>query len=225
MTVSVMWRKFKRFWCSPLFNKMHGISNLYYKVKGIVFYRLVFKKFGAGSYIRKPLLILNSEFISVGERVGIREGIRLEVVRSNLQRSPQLVIEDDTNIEQNVHIVCHCRVHIGNRVSITGNSSIVDVTHPFSNVHDPEKIGLRIDDEDSFVEIGEGSFIGFGTVVLPNVRIGRYVVIGANSVVDHDIPDYSVAAGVPAVVLKRYDFTKEAWVKISSPATSNTVNL
>jgi acetyltransferase-like isoleucine patch superfamily enzyme len=92
-------------------------------------------------------------------------------------------------------------------------------------VHDPEKIGLRIDDEDSFVEIGEGSFIGFGTVVLPNVRIGRYVVIGANSVVDHDIPDYSVAAGVPAVVLKRYDFTKEAWVKVSSTATSNTVSL
>jgi acetyltransferase-like isoleucine patch superfamily enzyme len=166
------------------------------------------------------MLILNPGFISIGDRVSIRNGVRLEVVRSSDRRIPQLTIGHDTNIEQNVHIVCHSRVRIGNNVSITGNCSIVDVTHPFSNVHCHTKIGDRIQDEDSFLEIGDGSFIGFGSVVLPNVRIGTHVVIGANSVVTHDIPDYSVAAGGPAVVLKRYDLTREVWVKVTSEATS-----
>jgi len=75
------------------------------------------------------------------------------------------------------------------------------------------KIGARIEDKDSFVEIGDGSFIGYGSVILPNVKIGTYVVIGANSVVVTDIPDYSVAAGAPAMVVKRYDREKQIWVR------------
>ena len=94
-------------------------------------------------------------------------------------------------------------MHIGNNVSITGNCSIVDVTHPFSDVHDSRKIGARILDDDSFVEIGDGTFIGYGAVILPNVRIGANAVIGANSVVAHDVPDYSVASGVPAIIISR----------------------
>jgi acetyltransferase-like isoleucine patch superfamily enzyme len=44
--------------------------------------------------------------------------------------------------------------------------------------------------------------LGFGTVVLPGASIGEHVVIGANSVVTGDIPSYTVAAGVPARVIK-----------------------
>jgi acetyltransferase-like isoleucine patch superfamily enzyme len=220
-----MARRLKRFWSKPFLDKLHDLSNLYYIVKGVLFYRWVFKEFGSGSYIRKPLLILSSKFMSIGKNVTIRDGVRLEVVASGSRRSPQLVIEDDTNIEQNVHIVCHSHVHIGSKVSITGNCSIVDVTHPYTDLSDSSKIGSRIQDEDSFVEIGEGSFIGMGTVILPNVRIGKHTVIGANSVVDRSIPDYSVAAGAPVVVLKQYDFKKEAWVRVlSNRKVSDIVN-
>jgi acetyltransferase-like isoleucine patch superfamily enzyme len=41
-------------------------------------------------------------------------------------------------------------------------------------------------------------------VVLPGANIGRHVTIGANSVVTGDIPDYSVAVGAPARVIRRY---------------------
>jgi acetyltransferase-like isoleucine patch superfamily enzyme len=211
---------FRKFWSASFLDQLHYLSNLYYRVKGIVFYRLLFKEFGAGSYIRRPILISNPGFASIGKRVSVRDGVRLEVIRLGNRRIPQLIIENGTNIEQNVHIVCHSRVHIGNNVSITANCAIVDVTHPFVDVHNPQSIGLRIEDEDSFVEIGDGSFVGFGAVILPNVRIGRCAVIGANSVVIHDVPDYSVAAGAPAVVLEQYDFKKSAWVKISSKVAS-----
>jgi acetyltransferase-like isoleucine patch superfamily enzyme len=94
-------------------------------------------------------------------------------------------------------------VHIGSNVSITGNCSIVDVTHPFADARDPRKIGARIQEDDAIVEIGDGTFIGYGAVILPNVRIGTNAVIGANAVVMHDVPDYTVAAGAPAVVISR----------------------
>jgi acetyltransferase-like isoleucine patch superfamily enzyme len=52
------------------------------------------------------------------------------------------------------------------------------------------------------VRIGDGSWLGYGTVVLPGTTIGRHVVIGANSVVRGEIPDFCVAAGNPARVIR-----------------------
>ena len=88
---------------------------------------------------------------------------------------------------------------------------MVDVTHPYFNVHDPVKIGDRILDEDSFVEIGDGCFLGFGALVMPNVRIGNYCIIGAYSVVTKDVPAYSVVAGNPARILRHYDSATGQW--------------
>ena len=48
------------------------------------------------------------------------------------------------------------------------------------------------------VYVGEGTLIGSGAVILPGIRIGRYCKIGAGAVVTKDIPDHSVAKGVPA---------------------------
>ena len=53
--------------------------------------------------------------------------------------------------------------------------------------------------------IGNDVFIGYGTIILPNVKIGNHVVIGAGSIVNHDIPDSSVAAGNPCRVIGSYD--------------------
>ena len=53
------------------------------------------------------------------------------------------------------------------------------------------------------MRIGDGSWLGHGTVVLPGTTIGRHVVIGANSVVRGDIPDFTIAAGNPAKVITR----------------------
>jgi acetyltransferase-like isoleucine patch superfamily enzyme len=52
------------------------------------------------------------------------------------------------------------------------------------------------------VRIGAGSWLGHGTVVLPGTTIGRHVVIGANSVVRGDVPDFCIAAGNPAKVIR-----------------------
>lgn len=51
------------------------------------------------------------------------------------------------------------------------------------------------------IHVGERSFIGYGATIMPGVKIGKRCVIGAGAVVTHDIPDNSVAAGVPARVI------------------------
>ena len=48
----------------------------------------------------------------------------------------------------------------------------------------------------------------------PGVTIGKNSVIGANSVVTKDIPDYCVAVGAPAKVIKKYDFESGKWLKV-----------
>lgn len=172
-------------------------------LKSRFYYPSVFAQFGARSILSKPTLLLFPRHIYIGEDVVIRPGVRLEaLVLHPAARAPVLRIGNNTGIEQNVHIVCHHRVSIGNNVSITANCAIVDTTHPFDDIPPSVKVGSLIQDDDAFVEIGDGTFLGFGSVVLPNVRIGKGCVIGANSVVTRDIPDYSVAAGAPAKVLR-----------------------
>lgn len=50
-------------------------------------------------------------------------------------------------------------------------------------------------------------------VVIGQIKIGKHCIIGANSVVNSDIPDYCVAVGSPARVIKKYDFSLGRWVK------------
>ena len=97
------------------------------------------------------------------------------------------------------------RIVIGDRVSITGHCAIVDVTHPHVAALGGGKIGAAIDPARSFVEIGEGTFIGFGAMIMPNVRIGKNCVIGAGAVVTRSVADYSIAAGIPARVIGRLE--------------------
>ena len=83
------------------------------------------------------------------------------------------------------------------------NHGYEDVSRPISQQSQPERA----------VVIGDGSWLGYGAVVLPGVTIGKHVVIGANAVVTQDIPDYSVAVGSPARVIRRHD-SDLGWVTV-----------
>ncbi|PJE61894.1 acetyltransferase, partial [Candidatus Roizmanbacteria bacterium CG10_big_fil_rev_8_21_14_0_10_39_12] len=50
--------------------------------------------------------------------------------------------------------------------------------------------------------------------ILKNVTIGEHAVVAANSVVTKDVPAFSIVAGNPAHVLKKYDLKTQQWVKI-----------
>ena len=64
------------------------------------------------------------------------------------------------------------------------------------------------------VIIGRNVWICQGVVVNPGVTIGECAIIGANSVVTHSIPPYSIAVGCPAKVIKQYDSSVGRWIKV-----------
>jgi acetyltransferase-like isoleucine patch superfamily enzyme len=203
--------RIRKLFDAPVSTKIAAFTYLYWRIKTCLFYRFLFKRIGHECVIYRPMIINNADCIELGDRVNIRDGVRLEAIRDPYGRIPSLTIGSNTNIEQGVHIICHNRVRIGRDVSITGRCAIVDVTHPYQDINS-EKVGNLIADDNSFVEIGDGAFLGYGAVILPNVRIGRRSVIGANSVVTHDVPDFAVAAGAPAKVIKVYSQVLQKWV-------------
>jgi acetyltransferase-like isoleucine patch superfamily enzyme len=144
--------------------------------------------------------------------VVIGERARLEAILSTPEGRPSLIIEDFANIENDVQLIAHCRVIIRKNAGVGPRCVIMDASHPFMDVHDPRPIYRRLSTAPSFVEIDEGAQIGAGTFVMPNVRIGKGAVIGANSVVRKSVPDYCVAAGNPAKILLRYDLAQDRWL-------------
>ena len=63
------------------------------------------------------------------------------------------------------------------------------------------------------VVIGEGAMLGTGVTLLPGAEVGRYSTIGAGSMVDCPIPEYSVAIGRPAKVIKSIKSEKESVIR------------
>ncbi|MBO4955617.1 MAG: sugar O-acetyltransferase [Muribaculaceae bacterium] len=97
----------------------------------------------------------------------------------------------------NLTILDEARVTIGDNVFIGPNVSIYTACHPL----DAETRRKWVEWAEP-VTIGNDVWIGGNTVILPGVTIGNGVVIGAGSVVSRDIPDYSLAVGNPARVIR-----------------------
>lgn len=55
------------------------------------------------------------------------------------------------------------------------------------------------------IDIGEDAWLGAGCIVLPGVRIGRGAVVGAASLVAGDVPEFTVAAGIPARPIRKLE--------------------
>lgn len=180
------------------------------------FWKSQFGAMGFRTTIFSPMMIEGASRIFLGNRVLIRDFARLETIsRPQLGWLPILKVGNNVNIEQGVHIICQCEVIIEDDVSITPYCAIVDTYHPYGSPDVLPKIGDRLPTERTYVHIGAGTFVGIRSIILPNVRIGKGCVIGAGSVVNCDIPDYSVAVGAPAGVISRFDFDTNQWLKVS----------
>lgn len=161
----------------------------------------------------QPTTIFNEQYISIGRDTLIGPSISLSAGMVPGQKcitNPVVSIGDRCLIGRGSGIVGHFSIEIGNDVWTGHNVYITDQNHGYEDITKP--ISQQSQPERA-VKIGDGSWIGYGSVVLPGVTIGRHVVVGANSVVTHDLPDYSVAVGVPARVIKQ--FVDGEWVKVS----------
>ena len=165
-----------------------------------------FGSFGEGSIICFPSeSLVNESAIHIGTSTVINTGVVLSA--GWMPDQPDLpervvTIGDRVLIGRGSSIVGLLSVEIGDDVWTGHNVHITDMNHgyadldlPISRQHQPE----------APVVVGEGSWLGHNVVVLPGAHIGRHVAVGAGSVVRGTLPDYCVAAGVPARVIRRYD--------------------
>lgn len=164
-----------------------------------------FGSFGAGSYIMwPPTTIFNERYIHIGSGTLIGQHVALSagmVPGQECITERVVSIGDRCLIGRGSGIVGHFSIEIGNDVWTGHHVYITDQNHGYEDLHQP--ISRQVQPERA-VSIGDGSWLGHGTVVLPGSKIGRHVVIGANSVVTGEIPDRSVAVGAPARVIKRH---------------------
>lgn len=164
-----------------------------------------FGAFGTHSIICfPPTTIFNERYIQIGAHTMIGEHVALSAGMMPGQAcvtNPVVRIGDRCLIGRGSGIVGHYSIDIGNDVWTGHHVYITDQNHAYEQLNIP--ISQQTQPERAVV-VGDGSWIGYGTVVLPGAHIGKHVAIGANSVVTGDIPDYSVAVGAPAKVIKRY---------------------
>ena len=162
-----------------------------------------FGAFGDGSVVCfPPAAIVNERYIHIGAGTVVGPHVSLSagmVPGQECVTDPVVRIGDRCLIGRGSGIVGHLSIEIGDDVWTGHHVYITDQNHGYEDLTRP--ISVQVMPERP-VRIGDGSWLGYGTVVLPGATIGRHVVIGANSVVRGEIPDFCVAAGNPAKVIK-----------------------
>jgi len=173
-----------------------------------------FGSFGANSIICFPAnTILNEQYIRIGEATMIGPQVTLSAGMMPGQQcltDSVVRIGNRCLIGKGSGIVGHLSIDIGDDVWTGHHVYITDQNHGYEDIARP--IAQQVMPELPVV-IGEGSWLGFGTVVLPGARIGRHVTVGANSVVTGELPDFCMAAGAPAAVIRRY-VDGQGWVRV-----------
>lgn len=179
------------------------IVTKYHNLKAKVFTLCIkkcFKHFGTHSYIFAPTLRLHGlKNVWIGSHVSIGEYAQLTTWgKGNIQ------IGDDCTIRAFCHITAANHIEIGNNLLTGTNVLITDNSHgTFERNQLDTHPAQRPLQSKGAVKIGNNVWLGNNVCVMPGVTIGDGVVVAANSVVTHDIPNYSMVAGVPAKTIKQ----------------------
>ncbi len=189
-------------------------------IRGIFYFG--FKK---NIIIEKDCQIKNSKFIKVSgknkffkgaviisdTKNGIEIGKNSNICRYSIINNAGgfIKIGNNTNIGDFCNLYGQGGLTIGDNVLVASCVQIVPNQHTYTDINLPiskqpcTAKGIFIDD---------GAWIGTNVVITDGVKIGKNSVIGAGSVVTKDVPDFSIVAGCPAKIIKKYNKETESWI-------------
>ncbi len=170
-----------------------------------------FGTFGLHSTIQSPLRIDGGRNIKISDHVTIQYKTWLGALPLTGEGSAELVIEEGSVIGNFNHFFATKSIIIHKKVLTADKVFISDNLHDYKDANTPILDQPIV--QNGILEVGEGTWLGENVCVL-GACIGKHCVIGANSVVTKDIPDYSVAVGIPAKVIKKYNKEKDVWESI-----------
>lgn len=202
---------------------------LIHEVNHIVAYETL-PKFGnalKNVKIDLPRRIVNPHRIFLGNGVCLGPGSLLMAVthypgfsmrhpdkkQSTQQFNSRIILGNRVTSTGGLEIVAQSRITIEDDVMFASNIHINDALHGFENANEPYKYQkiFRV----APILIKRGCWIGQNVVILPGVTIGKYSIIGANSIVTKSIPGRCIAVGTPAKVIKKWDETNQRWLSVS----------
>lgn len=168
-------------------------------------FSILYKNIHFPGYFGPPILLLGFNKVKLGKRVRIFPNARFEV-----HGNGSIDIMENVSIGQSFHITSQGSLKIHSGTVISGNVIITNIDHEYKDITKPVLEQPFIVNDTS---IGENCFIGFGTVIQAGTKLGKHCVVGANSVVRGEFPDFCVIAGVPAKIIKQYNFEEKKWVR------------
>jgi acetyltransferase-like isoleucine patch superfamily enzyme len=196
---------------------MYYLAKIYYLFKYV--YHRIFTPFyhlGWPVVFCRGVEVNTSQCISIGSGCVIGKNALIQVDRFHHfkygSQNPKLKIGTGVFIGKGCTISAVRDIEIEDNVGLAPYCYIADNSHGFERVDIPIRLQELTDIKP--VKIKSGSWLGWGVAVMPGVTIGKNSVIGAHSVVNKDVPDYCVAVGAPAKVVKKYDSASKEWRKV-----------
>lgn len=184
-------------------------------------------------YIGKSCCLIIRGIIKIGDNTKLFNNVTISS-ESEIEIGDKNVIGDNTDIfaysegyikignnnliSKLTRIASANSVVLGNNILMGPHIFIADYNHSYIDIDKAIMFqGNTVPKNNNIIGgilIEDDCWIGTNVVIVGNIHIGKHAVIGANSVVTHDIPPYSVAVGSPAKVVKHYDFKTRQWVKV-----------
>jgi acetyltransferase-like isoleucine patch superfamily enzyme len=183
-------------------------SKLYPMVLGSVGRNVVF---GVNVTVRHPHKIAIGDNVVIDDGCcldakgtdnrGIQIGTGVFVGRNTILscKNGDILVDDNANLGFNCEIFSASRVRIGKSVLMAAYTYLVGGDHLFDRVDIPV---LEQGRTARGIEVADNAWLGTHVVVADGSHIGRDAIIGAGAVVIGDIPEFSIAAGIPAKVIR-----------------------
>jgi acetyltransferase-like isoleucine patch superfamily enzyme len=178
------------------------VKNVYWSLK-----HKKFKSVGSNTCMSVNSEIIGENNISIGDNFSAGKNLKLQVWSQyngqKLKNKPLMVIGNNVSLMSNCQISCANEIIVNDGVLMGDNVFITDNFHGSNSWNEldvaPLERQLEIGDR---VYIGKNVWIGRNVCIMPGVKICDGAVIGANSVVTHDIPEKCIAVGAPAKVIR-----------------------
>ena len=170
---------------------------------------MIILPFRGGVTMNNPLCIYFGRNVGIGKNTYIGPIVEYAGIPYN----SKIIIGDGTWVGNNCSIAAINKVQIGKHVLFAGHVHISDHSHGYEDISRPISPQTLISKGPVIIE--DDCWLGFSCEILSGVHIGQHSIVAARAVVTKDVPPYSIVAGNPARIVKRYHPESARWEKIT----------
>ena len=152
----------------------------------------------------------DGDLFEMGDNATILPDARIQLYSDLVGKHISVRIGQNCYIGRRFTVLGAGNVTLGESVLIADDVMIDTKNHGMNPLSEVPYMNQKLCDVNDVV-IANGTWIGAKVTILNGVKIGKKCVIAAGAVVTNSIPDYCIAAGIPARIVKKYNFENKEW--------------